>query len=188
MYCIAQTDGRYEDGLEGLPMTHSKSGMLDKIEQKAKWAEFTYHGCGRSALYGLKQYFNFIPDELIIASTALAGGCGASGGSCAAYCAGLLAIALKFDPWIEDTSSTGQTKHDLARKLEYEFRDWFLEEFSTTMCTSIQERVIGRSWNLMDPEQYAEFLSLPSNHEKCGGVVGKSARMAAVIMLKNSPL
>jgi hypothetical protein len=169
-------------------MTISESRALDKIEQKAKEAECTYHGCGRSALYGLKQYFSFIPKELIIASTAAAGGWGASGGSCAAYCAGLLAIALKFDPWIEDTSPAGRTKRGLAKKLEYEFRDWFLEEFGATICTNIQERVIGRSWNLMDPEQMAEFLSLPSNHEKCGTVVGKSARMAAVIILKNSPL
>ena len=169
-------------------MTHSELRTLDKIEQKAREAECTYHGCGRSTLYGLNQYLRFIPEGLVIAATSLAGGCGATGGSCAAYCAGLLAIALKFDPWIEDTSPTGRSRRELARKLEYDFRDWFLEEFGTTMCTKIQEKVIGRSWNLMDPEQMSEFMSMPSNHERCGIVVGKSARTAAEIILKNQPL
>jgi len=114
-------------------MTSSESKVLDEVEQKAKEAELYYHGCCRSTMYGLKQHFNFIPEELVTAATALAGGC-AHGGNCGAYCAGLLAIGLRFSPPIEDLSDEGSAKSDQCREKILAFRDAFKKEFGTTMC------------------------------------------------------
>ena len=165
-------------------MADDKSELVNMVEKEAEQAEMVYHGCSRSTLYALNKYLGYIPDELIIASTALVAGCG-TGGSCGAYCAGLLAIGLKYDPWIEEaTSPEGQAKRALARAKEYEFRDAFIREFGSTLCADIQERLLGRSWSPMNPEELQEFLSLPGVHEKCAIVAGKGARLAAEILLR----
>jgi len=165
-------------------MTSSESKVLDEVEQKAKEAELHYHGCCRSTLYGLKQHFDFIPEELVTAATALSGGCGSSGGSCGAYCAGLLAIGLKFSPPIEDLSAEGEAKSTRNRERILAFRDAFQKEFGTTMCADIQERVFGRSFNQWDTKQREEFMNRPDHYEKCSYVVAKGARMATEFLLE----
>jgi C_GCAxxG_C_C family probable redox protein len=165
-------------------MTSSESKILDEVEQSARDAELNYHGCSRSTLYGLKQHFDFIPDELVRAATALGGGCSWSGGSCGAYCGGLLAIGLKFSPPIEDLSDEGLAKGESAREKRLAFKDLFLKEFGTTFCPEIQERLFGRRFDFMDEKEREELLNLPGHHEKCASVVSKGARLAAQILLE----
>jgi hypothetical protein len=77
--------------------TPNKKEILDMIEKKAVEAQIRDDICSRSTMYGLKSYFNFIPEEMVTASMSLCGGAGISSGSCGAYCSGLLAIGLKFN-------------------------------------------------------------------------------------------
>lgn len=164
-------------------MTSSESKVLDEVEQKAKEAELLYHGCCRSTLYGLKQHFDFIPEELVTAATALAGGC-AHGGNCGAYCAGLLAIGLKYSPPIEDLSDEGEAKSARSREKILAFRDAFQKEFGTTMCSDIQEHLFGRRFNLWDQKEREEWRDWPGHFEKCSSVVAKGTRMAAEFLLE----
>jgi hypothetical protein len=168
----------------GLTLAKSRVELLDEIEAKAKETQLAYAGCGRTVLFSMQHFFPFIPDELIRAASALSGGCAASGASCGAFCAGLLAIGLKLAPWIEDKSDEATAKRDLARKAEYEFRDAFIKEFGSVLCPKVQERVMGRSWNLNDPGEMEEFMHSP-DHDKCSIVASWSARRAAKILLEN---
>jgi hypothetical protein len=105
-------------------MTSSESKISDEVEQSAREAELNYHGCCRSTVYGLKQHFDFIPDELVRASTTLSGGA-LSSGSCGAYAGGLLAIGLKFSSSIEDLSDEGVAKGEITREKQLAFRESF---------------------------------------------------------------
>jgi C_GCAxxG_C_C family probable redox protein len=162
----------------------SKRKIIDEVGQKAKEAEVVYSSCARSVLYGLKQHFDFLPDEMIRAASSLSAGCGSSGGSCGAYSGGLLAIGFQFNPSMGDLSQEGLKKRDIARKKRTAFREAFLAEFGTTMCPEIQEKVFGRRFKLWEEKEWQEFLNHPEHGEKCGDVVGKAARMAAKIMLE----
>ena len=168
----------------GLKLAKSRAELLDEIEEKAKETQLAYAGCARTILFSLQHYFKFIPDDLIKAASALSGGCAASGASCGAFCAGLLAIGLKLAPWIEDRSEEGVVKRNLARKAEYEFRDTFIQEFGSVLCPRVQERVIGRSWDLSNAEEMEEFMHSP-DHDKCSIVASRSARIAARILLEH---
>ena len=165
-------------------MAHNRVELLDEVEQKAKETQLAYAGCARTILYSLQHFFDSIPDDLIRAASALSGGCAASGSSCGAYCGGLLAIGLELAPWIEDRSEEGREKRDRAQQAEYEFRDAFVKEFGSVLCPEIQERVIGRSWDLSKPEEFEAFIHAPE-HDRCSIVVSKAARLVAGILLKN---
>ncbi len=167
-------------------MAKSKSEILDDIERKAKEAQSIDDVCGRSTIYGLSQHFTFIPEELVTAALSLSGGCGSSSGSCGAYVCGLLAIGTKFNPPMGDHSKQVLIKRDIAARKRNAFRDAFIKEFGTTMCPGVQEKLFGRSFNLMDDRQREEFFSLPEHEERCAAVVAKSARMAAEIILEEA--
>jgi len=167
-------------------MARVEPGLLDEIGQKTKEIYLRYHGCSWCTLHGLKQYFDFISEDLVTASKVLEGGCGGSMGSCGAYCGGLLAIGAKFNAPIEDLSDEGLARQEICKNKRVAFRDWFLREFGTTTCAGLQERLFGRTFNWMDEKESQEFENSPRHDEyaeKCGSVAGKSARMAAEIIL-----
>ncbi|MCR4431159.1 MAG: hypothetical protein NUV45_09105 [Tepidanaerobacteraceae bacterium] len=68
------------------------------VENNAVEAQKRDDICARSTMYGLKSYFDFIPEEMVTATLSLAGGTGGGSGSCGAYYSGLLALGLKFNP------------------------------------------------------------------------------------------
>jgi len=159
--------------------------ILDTIEQKATEALIRDDICARSTLYGLKSYFDYIPEEMVTASMSLLGGAGISSGSCGAYCSGLLAIGLKYNPTMaEESANISLREKGIAKTIA--FRDAFLKQFGTTLCPEIHKSLFGRSFNFLDEQQNAEFLNLPGHAEKCSTVVAKAARIAAEIMLEDT--
>jgi hypothetical protein len=156
--------------------------ILSAVEKSTAEAQMREDLCARSTLVGLRSQFGFIPEEMITAAMSLAGGAGASSGSCGAYCAGLLAIGLKCNPTRE------QERNDLSLRQRgkqkfLEFRDAFLREFGTTLCPEIHRQLFGRSFLFTDPVQEAEFFALPDHAARCATVVGRAARIAAAIIL-----
>jgi len=162
-----------------------KEQILDEVSKAAKNAEIKYHGCSRCTLYGLRKYFNFIPDDLIRAAMTLAGGCSASNGSCGAYSGALLAIGFKYQPPIEDLSDEAKTKLVKSREKQFAFRDAFIKEFGSTLCPDIQERQFGRRFNMLDKKEWQEFINLPGHYEKCAEVVAKGTRLVAEVLLED---
>jgi C_GCAxxG_C_C family probable redox protein len=163
--------------------TPNKKEILDMIEKKAVEAQIRDDICSRSTMYGLKSYFNFIPEEMVTASMSLCGGAGISSGSCGAYCSGLLAIGLKFNATMaEESADPGLVVRGIGKAIA--FRDAFLKEFGTTLCPEIHKKIFGRSFNFLDEKQNAEFLNLPDHAEKCSTVVAKASRIAAEMILE----
>jgi len=163
----------------------SKEKVLEEVSQKAKEAEINYHGCSRCTLYGLKEHFDFIPQDLIRASMVLAGGCSSSNGSCGAYSGGLLAIGLKYQPPMEDLSPEAQERRLRSREKQFAFRNTFIKEFGSTLCPDIQELKFGRRFNMLDKKDWEEFMNLPGHYEKCAEVVAKGTRLAAEVLLED---
>ena len=162
--------------------------ILDMIEKNALEAILRDDICARSTMYGLKTYFDFIPEEMVSATMSLLGGGGRANGSCGAYISGMLAIGAKYNPTVEaelaDPSQIQMLRKQGFEKL-LEYRDAFLKEFGTTLCPDIHKQLFGRSFNLIDDEEDAEFLGIPDHVEKCSVVVKKAARLAAKLLLED---
>lgn len=140
--------------------------------------------CARSALYGLQQVFDFIPDELMTASLSLAGGCGAGSGSCGAYCAGLLAVGMKHNSTMEEEKSNPEAiERGCAKFVEY--RDRFLKERGTILCPELHKQVFGRSYVFTDPVQHEAFGKLEGHAEKCAEIVASAVKVACEMLLED---
>ena len=163
----------------------SKETVVEEVSGKAGQCELEYHGCSRCTLYGLSQHFDFIPEDLVRAAMTLAAGCSSSNGTCGAFSGGLLAIGLKYQPPMKDTSEQAQAQRLKSREKQFALRDAFLKEFGSTLCPDIQEKQFGRRFNMVDKEDWQAFMELPGHFEKCAEVVSKGTRLAAKIMLED---
>lgn len=161
-----------------------KQYKVDHAVSTAKAAMLRDDICSRSVLVGLKEIYDDIPDEMITASLSLAGGTGSASGSCGAYCCGLLAVGLKYNAPLEEELHNPAVKQRGAQKFT-EYRDRFLKEMGTIQCPELHNKFFGRSYNLIDPAEQLEFLTLPGHQEKCAEAVGVATRIAAEMILED---
>ena len=160
----------------------NKQEKIDCAVTASKAATIRDDICARSVMIGLKEIFDEIPEELITATLSLAGGTGSASGSCGAYCCGLLAVGLKYNAPLKDELLNPALKQKGAAKFS-EYRDRFLKELGTVMCPELHKKVFGRSYNLVDPKEHEDFLSLPGHQHKCAEIVGAATRIAAEMIL-----
>ena len=160
-----------------------KKAIVDKVVETAVATQIRDDVCSRSTMYGLQTQFDFIPDSFVKATASLCGGTGSGSGSCGAYCAGLLALGLKFNSTIEeelqDEEAFGKTAATFT-----EYRERFVKEMGTIMCPKIHEKLFGKAYDLTDPKDSEKFLNLPGHVEKCGETVAVAARIAAEMLLE----
>ncbi|MDW7739299.1 MAG: C-GCAxxG-C-C family protein [Bacillota bacterium] len=165
-----------------------KKQLVDLAEKKAVEAQLRDDTCARSTLHGLSCVFPFISEKMVSASWALTGGVAASSGSCGALCSGLLAVGAKYMPSVaeaEEGSEEARKKFEYGRDKLFEYRDAFLKEFGALTCPGVQQKIFGRSYNLLDEKELMEFLSMEGHEVECAAVVAKAARMAAELILED---
>lgn len=164
----------------------SKKEMIEAAASEAYRIQCRDDVCSRSTLAGLASVFDFIPEELISASASLCGGTGSASGSCGAYCVGLLAVGLKYNASIAQEQADPDAdlfgKTSAAKMTEY--RDRFLAKYGTVLCPEIHKQLFGRSFQLTDSTQHAEFAAIENHAELCGSVVETAARLAAEMILE----
>ena len=132
----------------------------------------------------LQDAFNLRNDIIFRAATALAGGGGrAIDGSCGAYTGAILffgSIVGRERNDFKDEAKVRLQTHDLAKRLH----DKFIEEYGSVVCQNIQTKTMGRSYYLIDPDEYKKFLDAGAHDIYCPDVVGKAAKWAAEILLE----
>lgn len=115
---------------------------------------------------------------------ALAGGTALSAeGTCGALVGGLCAISSIVGRSYEDFSA-GERKRRVFMYSKKLF-DKFMQEYGSILCKDVHKKLFGRSFNLMDKEEYAEFEKMGAHVDKCPDVSGKTARWAAEIIIYN---
>jgi hypothetical protein len=134
----------------------------------------------------LQSYSKFITDDIIVAAIALGGGgSGATKGSCGVFSGGLMALSATFCPRSEELSDQDMTEMEIVRSVFYEFRDWFIKEFSGATCSDVQRKLFGHSYNLKDEAEHEELRRL---QEKlgfdCGIVIEKTAIRVAEMLTR----
>jgi C_GCAxxG_C_C family probable redox protein len=159
----------------------------DKIK-KAYDLAFKYEAeigsCPQCVLSALKETLDLEDiEESIKASDSLAGGtCLSSNGTCGALVGGMLSLGLLYGRSYEDFSK-GERKRRVFQ-FSKKLYDCFIDEYGSILCKDVQEKLFGKSYNLMDKDEYAKFEAAGAHVDKCPSVAGNVAKWTAEIILE----
>jgi len=160
----------------------SLEAIAERAARLAAEYERTCTGCAQSAVAGLLDAFGIESEEVFKAASGLADGIGLSGdGSCGALTGSAMVIGLLFGRGREDHRDVMKPMQSYL--LCKELHDDVVREYGTVRCHDIQRRIMGRSFDLLDPKQLEEAMKVRML-EHCAGVVGRTARRAAELILR----
>jgi C_GCAxxG_C_C family probable redox protein len=160
----------------------SREEILKKVYDLAFKYEAERGSCPQCVVAAIFETLGIGDKETIKAADSLAGGTALSTeGTCGALVGGLLAIGAVVGRSYEDFSA-GERKR---RVFQYSKKlyDKFIEEYGSPICKDVHMKLFGRTFNLMDPKDYAEFEKMGAHVDKCPVVSGKVARWTAEILL-----
>jgi len=162
----------------------SREELLQEIYDLAFKYEAERGSCPQCVLSAIMEVLEVGDPATVKATDALAGGTALSAqGTCGALVGGLLAISSVVGRSYEEFSA-GKRKRRVfmySKKLY----DKFVEEYDSPICKDIHQKLFGRTFNLMDKDDYAKFEEMGAHVDKCPVVSGKTARWAAEIILDN---
>ncbi len=159
-----------------------KEEILERAYQVAKEYEKTCTGCAQSAVAGLLDVLRMENEDVFKAASGLADGIGLSGdGSCGALTGCAMVIGLIFGRERKDHRNI--LKPMKSYLLCKELHNDFIQQYGTCRCYDIQKKLMGRTFNLMDPKDL-EAAGSAGMMEHCSSVVGRAASKAAEIILR----
>jgi len=161
----------------------SDDEILKKVYKLAFKYESERGSCSQCVLAALHETLNIGDPKTIQASQGLAGGTSLSTeGTCGALIGGILAIgSVKGRTY--DEFSEGKSK-SLVYKYTQVLYNKFVEEYGSCLCKNVQKKIFGRSYKLLDKNEYEEFEKAGAHIDKCPSVSGNTAKWTAEIILK----
>jgi len=162
----------------------SQKDVLENVYQRAFRYEAQLGSCPQCVLAALKETLDVGDEAVFQASQGLTGGTALSSkGTCGALAGGMIAISSLVGRTYQEFSE-GQRKRLVFKytKLLYER---FIGEYGSPLCCDVQKKIFGRSYNLLDKEEYAAFENAGAHVDKCTSVAGNAARWTAEIILND---
>ena len=160
-----------------------KANAIETAAKLAQQYEKTCTGCAQSVVAGVLDALDLKSDEVFRAASGLADGIGLTGdGACGALTWGALAIGLVFGRERSDHKDIMKPMKSylLCRELQ---RD-FIEQYGSCRCRDIQAKLMGRTFNMLDPKDLAA-AGPAGMMEHCSSVAGRAGRKTAEIILRN---
>jgi len=161
----------------------------EKAYKLGKEYEKTYLGCSQCVVAALQDTLNIRNDDIFRATTGLTGGGGvATDGSCGAYVGAILILGFLLGRERDNFVDSDGIRHR-TYKLVRKFRDKYIQEYGSVICRDIQTKVFGRSYYLVDPDEFKKFEDAGGHSDHgCPEVVGKAARWMTEIILEENLL
>ena len=161
----------------------NREALLEKAYKLGFEYEKTYRGCSQCVIAAIQDTLDIQDDNVFKSATGLAGGVGLSGiGPCGAFSGAAMVLSQlkgRERSNFSDPEKVRFKSFDMSNKLV----EKFLDEFGTTTCRDIQQRIFGRSYYLRDPDEFKKFHDAGGHDNKCPNVVGKAAKIAVEIIL-----
>lgn len=157
--------------------------ILSEVGDLAYQYEQVYGGCAQCVIASVKSVLGGISEDVFKAATGLAGGMGLTGNNCGAFTGGVLVLSTFKGRTLDnfaDPEKVGRETYRMVRKLI----DRFNKEYGSINCRNIQERIMGRSYNLCDKNDFKEFLAAGGHDDKCPSVCRNSAVWAVEILME----
>lgn len=135
--------------------TKNKAALAEQAYELAFNYELDYGCCPQCVLTTVKETVGYVTDETIKASHGLSGGGGLTGiGACGALTGGLMALSCKRGRERENfTKGKYITNFKHGQKLIERFKT----EFGGVTCQELQQQFTGKTFDLWDAKQYAQF-------------------------------
>jgi C_GCAxxG_C_C family probable redox protein len=160
------------------PGKPSAAAVLGSVEGLADAHVRMCHHCAQASFLALDDAFGFGQPGILKALTPLPG-IAERGETCGAVVGCLLALGFVFGRDRLDDWAGWRASLVPART----FCDRFTDEFGSTMCGDIVEKLVGQRLNLYDPEDLARF-QLAGATQYTSRVVRKAVRIAAELILE----
>ncbi|MGI5848692.1 MAG: C-GCAxxG-C-C family protein [Christensenellales bacterium] len=148
-------------------------------------AEGLYGCCGQCTVFPFVQMLK-VDSGLFKYASGFCAGEGQMGQyPCGAFNGGILVLSYLFGRDIEQTQSDidfSKTYFRNTCRLVREFEKRFKTVFDDVLCKNVQHKIFGRSFMMLDSEDYAVFEQMGGHVDKCTNVVGTSARIIARII------
>ncbi len=159
-----------------------KEEILERAYQLGEKYEKTCTSCAQSAVAGLLDALGIDNDDVFRAASGLADGIGLTGdGSCGALTGCAMVIGLIFGRERKDHKDI--MKPMKSYLLCKELHNDFIRQYGSCRCYDIQTKLMGRTFNLLDPKDLEEAGKF-GMMEYCSGAVARAARKTAEIILR----
>jgi len=149
--------------------------------------ERTYHGCAQCVIGAVYQIFPQMRSEDIFrAANAQGGGMGLTSlGQCGAAVGAGMIISQLYGRSLGEIADP-EKKRFVAYRLGKEFARRFCLETGSLICGEIQKKKMGRSFDLLNPEQWEIFENAGGHNTHCPDVVGTATRIVVQILLEQA--
>jgi C_GCAxxG_C_C family probable redox protein len=160
--------------------------IAERASQLAAEYERTCTNCAQSAVAGLLDAFEIDSEDVFKAASGLADGIGLTGdGSCGSLTGCSMVIGLIF-------GRDRQNHRDVMKPMQSyllckELHEEVVREYGSCRCHDIQQRIMGSTYDLLDPGQLEEAMQ-EGMLEHCARVVGRTTKKAAELILRERPL
>ncbi len=139
-------------------------------------------GCAQTVIAAIFDALGIWNEDVFKAASGLADGLGLTGdGSCGALVGASMVIGYLFPRERRDFANIFKPMkaYSLVKKLH----DRFVEKYGSCRCHDVQMGLMGRTFDLWNPEEMKEAVSF-GMIEHCSKVVGSTAKMAVEIILE----
>ncbi|MBU0498231.1 MAG: C-GCAxxG-C-C family protein [Candidatus Thermoplasmatota archaeon] len=156
--------------------------LISQAAERAFKYEAQLGSCAQCVYAALMETFNIGDTETFRAADSLAGGTSLSAqGTCGALAGGMLIIgSLAGREYSAFKNDERKRRVFYYSKLLY---DKFIAEYGSPLCKEVQKKIFGRSFNLLDKDDYAAFEQAGAHVDKCPGVSANMARWTAELIV-----
>jgi C_GCAxxG_C_C family probable redox protein len=138
-------------------------------------------GCAQTTIAAIFDSLEIWSEDVFKAASGLADGLGLTGdGTCGTLTGASMVIGYLFGRDREHFPDMMRPMK--SYKLVKQLHDQYVERYGTCRCFDVQKALMGRTYNLWDPDEFKE-ASQSDMMEHCSKVVGTMARQAVELIL-----
>lgn len=160
-----------------------RDDLLERAYDLGFTYEKKYHGCAQCSVAAIQDTLGIEDKGIFKAANGFNGGVGCSSrGTCGALGGAVMVISSlcgRPRELFDDVNRVRARAYGLAQRLLEKFEG----EFGSGICGEIQKKLMGRSFNLLNPEEKAMFIKAGAEEIHCLDVVGKASRWAVEVIL-----
>jgi len=156
---------------------------IEKATQLAWDYEQKYGGCAQVVLAAIKETVGHISNEVFQSATGLAGGVARTGKSCGALTGGIMALSCFWGRPYDDFADLN-LRRIRTFSISKELVSKFQEAYGSPNCAQIQEKIMGRSYDLGNTKDFEQFIYDGGHYDKCTAVCSNAARWILEILNK----
>jgi len=169
----------------------SREKLLEEVYDLGVRFEKFSGSCSQCAVAALHEILGFEDVVVRVATSSCGGHARFSSGTCGAVIGGTMVLDYYFGrpaEMLSATKSIPQGKDALSAAVETAqlLCEKFIRQYGSIRCPQVQECLFGRSFNLLDPDDWQAFeeAGAHSDPTKCMSVVGNAAKWTLEILIE----